>query len=73
MPPAEGAIVVVLEPAESSVSLLGRWCLVVQFEFVQDGEYVLSVPVLGIGHPATWFHFVCVDSPILITSEKEAN
>ena len=56
LPPGDAVIVIIILVAEPLGNLLITRLLRVQVQGVQDGERLLSVPVLGVGHPAARLH-----------------
>ena len=55
---------IVVLPAEASEDLLLSDSFRVDVEFVERGEDVLGVAVLGVSHPAAGLHLVCVEAPV---------
>ena len=65
LPPAHSTVVkIVLKPKPLGDLLIAGF-LGVDVESVKDGEGLLGVPVLGVGHPAAWLHLVTVQAPVL--------
>ena len=58
LPPANGTVEVVVLVAEPGRDLLVTRFLGVEVEGVEDGESLLGVSVLGVGHPAAGLHLV---------------
>ena len=65
LPPADSPIEVIILVAEPLRDLLIAGLLRVKVESVEDGECLLGVPVLGVGHPAAGLHLVTVQPPEL--------
>lgn len=56
---------VFLLPSKLLHDVLLRRFVCVQVQPIQDGQHVLSVPVLGVGHPAARLHLVRIQPPEL--------
>ena len=62
LPPAHAAAVVVVLVAEPLGDLLVARLLGVEVQGVEDGEGLLGVPVLGVGHPAARLNLLDIDN-----------
>ena len=58
LPPADCSIEVVILETKPLGDLLIAGLLRVNIESVENGESVLGVSVLGVGHPAAWLHLL---------------
>ena len=65
LPPAHRPVIKIVLEAKPLGDLLVARFLGVDVESVEDGECLLGVPVLGVGHPAARLHLVAVQPPVL--------
>ena len=71
LPPTDCSIEVVILVAKPLGDFLIAGFFCVQVESVENGESLLGVPVLGVGHPAAGLHLVAVQPPVLQLLLKE--